>query len=300
MQIEQLYPLYREDLFKLAYRMLGTVAEAEDVVQDVFVTLHQLDNRNEISHWKAFLMRMTTNRCINVLKSARRTRVIYPGTWLPEPLFESADQPQDVMERREGLSYALLALLESLTPSERAVYVLRTAYDFTHPEIADMLGKTVLACRKSYSRAIAKLGTHQSASSATRTLSLDSRFADAFIHSIETGNYRELVELLSEDVTMWSDGGGVVRSALNPIYGANRTIAFLEGVASKKDAMEGEWRKVVLNGQKSLVMYKQNIPSLVICADFADTTGKINHLFWIRNPRKIDHLPTLSPDSVTL
>ncbi|MCD9021788.1 sigma-70 family RNA polymerase sigma factor [Cohnella silvisoli] len=296
--MEQLYSLYRTDLFKLAYRMLGSVTEAEDVIQDLFVTLQTQENRNDIANWKAYLLKMTTNRCINVLRSARRLRVSYPGTWLPEPLYESNDQPQHIIERQEGLSYALLVLMERLTPSERAVYVLRTAFDFPHPQIAEFLGKTEASCRKMYSRAAAKLNLTDG--SETSTLRLDTRVTEAFVQSVESGNYRKLVELLMEEVTLWSDGGGVVRSAFNPILGLSRAIAFFEGVAKKNVALVGNFRQVLLNGEPALILYQGGIPSLVLCFDYEQREGKVRNVYWIRNPHKLSHLPKLISEDVTL
>ncbi|PTM59438.1 sigma-70 family RNA polymerase sigma factor [Desmospora activa] len=155
MQLEQLYEHYQSLLFGVAYRMLGSISDAEDIVQDVFLSLQQQEI-DKISHVKAYLIKMTTNRCLNLLGSARHKREEYVGPWLPEPLLDQ-QQPADIIERNESISYAFLVLMEQLSPIERAVFILRESLGFEYEAIADILDKTTSNCRKIMSRAKRKL-----------------------------------------------------------------------------------------------------------------------------------------------
>jgi len=288
MVIEQLYAAHRAELLRLGYRLLGSVTEAEDVVQDIFVSLESRAGLDQVENWSAYLKKTTVNRCLNALRAAKRKRAAYPGTWLPEPLADQADQPSEALERKETLGYALLFVLERLTPAERAAYVLREAFDMSYADIAAMLDKTEPACRKLFSRAARKLA--DGAPAAEVPHGTVSALADVFVKAARSGDFQPLVGLLTEQATLWSDGGGVVKAALNPIYGRERIVAFFEGIARKGVSLRGEQRTMQLNGQTAVAICRQGEPVFVFCFDFEPTTGKLRNMYAIKNPEKLAHL----------
>ncbi|MCK9861047.1 sigma-70 family RNA polymerase sigma factor [Paenibacillus sp. ATY16] len=292
LEIEQLYREYKPLLTSIAYRMLGSMSEAEDAVQDVFVTVSRLDGI-EISHPKAYLVKLLTNRVLNVMKSAPRKRESYPGQWLPEPVSDGAPEfsPLDNVIQHEQLGYALLVLLQSCTPPERAVFVLRESFGYEYAEIAAMLDKSEAACRKIFSRASAKIG-HSSSLNEENKATLDesmTRFVQSFSEAIYTGRLESFIHLLTDDAVMLSDGGGIVRSALNPILGPHRIIAFLEGIA-RKGAFEGSWQPIVVSGQQGLMQIQDNKPVKVYLFEPDEQTGKIRSVYAISNPEKLTRI----------
>ena len=159
MELDSVYRSYKPLMLSIAYRMLGSVADAEDLVQDTFLTAQQMENGKNgghVNNLKAYLCKTVTNRCLDYLKSARRKREVYVGPWLPEPLVQSAGEisgqdPLQSVVLEDTISYAFLVLLDRLTPVERAVFILREAFEYDYGDIADFLGKTELGCRKIYS-----------------------------------------------------------------------------------------------------------------------------------------------------
>lgn len=290
LDIEQLYREYKPLLTSIAYRMLGSMSEAEDAVQDVFVTVSKLDGI-DISHPKAYLVKLLTNRVLNVMKSAPRKRESYPGQWLPEPVMDGVPEasPLDNVIQHEQLGYALLVLLQTCTPPERAVFVLRESFGYEYPEIAAMLDKSEAACRKIFSRASAKIG-HSSAQDNKATLDESmTRFVQSFSEAIYTGRLESFIHLLTDDAVMLTDGGGIVRSAFNPIIGPHRIIAFLEGIA-RKGAFEGSWRPVSISGQHGLLQLVENKPVKVYLFEPDEHTNKIRSVYAISNPEKLTRI----------
>ncbi|MDY7221168.1 RNA polymerase sigma-70 factor [Halalkalibacterium halodurans] len=273
---EQLKPL----LFSLGYRLLGSVTDAEDLVQETFLRAYQAEER-EINNKKAYLCKMMTNRCLDVLKSARRKREQYVGPWLPEPLLITSDDPSEAILQKEGLSMAYLRMMEHLTPHERAVFLLREVFTFSYREIASMMEKKEDNCRKLYSRAKEKL-------SAVKGESLhyenNRSVVDRFIHSFQTEDQGDLLELLSDHVTLYTDGGGKVRAALRPIYTKDHVAAFLFGIAKKRpNDFYVEVKNV--NGQPALISYADSELYNVIC--FYIVGGQIQDIYIIMNPEKL-------------
>ncbi|WP_336773281.1 sigma-70 family RNA polymerase sigma factor [Paenibacillus sp. MMO-58] len=292
LDIEQLYREYKSLLTSIAYRMLGSMSEAEDAVQDVFVTVSRLHGI-EISHPKAYLVKLLTNRVLNVMKSAPRKRESYPGQWLPEPVSEGATEssPLDNVIQHEQLGYALLVLLQNCTPPERAVFVLRESFGYEYSEIAAMLDKSEAACRKIFSRASAKIG-HSSTLAGDNKATLDesmTRFVQSFSEAIYTGRLESFIHLLTDDAVMLTDGGGIVRSAFNPIIGPHRIIAFLEGIA-RKGAFEGSWQPIFVSGQQGLMQIQDNKPVKVYLFEPDEQTGKIRSVYSISNPEKLTRI----------
>lgn len=288
--VERLYREYKPLLTSIAYRMLGSMSEAEDAVQDVFVAVSRLDGDGEIEHPKAYLVKMTTNRALNMMKAAPRRRESYPGQWLPEPIIELDDkeQPLEQMLRQERLGYAMLALLQTCTPPERAVFVLRESFGYDYAEIGSMLDKSEAACRKLFSRASAKLG-HLTASERENSPepAMD-RFVRSFEEALASGRPDAFIHLLAEDAVLLSDGGGVVRSAINPIEGPARIVAFFKGIAGK-GSLDGKWRHVRISGQPGLLLERDTLPPVAYALE-PDGRGGIRAIYMVTNPEKLTRI----------
>ncbi|WP_335871552.1 RNA polymerase sigma-70 factor [Bacillus sp. 2205SS5-2] len=285
MELDPLYKTYQPFLFSIAYRMLGTVTEAEDIVHDVFL---QLDiDTDQIKDLKAYLAKVTTNRCLNFLNSARKRREIYTGPWLPEPLIDQSVQPLDKIVTYEAVTYAFLVLLDQLSPIERAVFVLREAFTYDYEDIANILDKTVVNCRKIYSRAKRKLKKDLSVPP-ENTEHVD-LLANTFIKASTTGKFADFIDLLTEDVILVTDGGGKVISALNPILYKTRVSAFLKGI-STKGSFIGDLLPVMINGQKGILQVIEGRPIRVMCFELDSKHQSIRRIFIISNPDKLTHI----------
>ncbi len=285
MTVTQAYERHRSMLFGLAYRMLGMATDAEDVVQDVFAQYLQTDTRG-IANEKAYLTKMTANRCINLLKSSRRKRETYVGEWLPEPL-PGGEPLGDPAERRESIGYAYLVLLQKLTPLERAIYILKETLGFEYGDIADILERTETSCRKTFSRAKTKMG-EGSASPRAREGAEEAkeRFVEAFLRAANTGNFKPLLDFLLDDVVLLSDGGGKARAAIYPIVGIKRVMAFFEGISAKGSLKEG-LERIVLNGEPGVVQRKDERIAKTICAEWEPDGSRIRRLYLVANPDKL-------------
>jgi len=287
MLLEQMYTDYRPLLFSLAYRMLGSAADAEDIVQDVFSQFVAMD-QGEVSNVKAYLAKMTTNRCINLLRSSRRQRETYTGPWLPEPLpIDGPVMPADPAERRENIGYAYLVLLQQLTPLERAVYVCKETLGLEYKDLAEMLGKTEPGCRKIFSRAKQKIGrmpwntdTHQ------HRIEAQERFVEAFLKASDEGNFKPLLAFLTDEVTLISDGGGKARAALKPILGVDRVRAFFEGLSAKGRFREG-FEPVAVNGEPGFQLKQNGRVTLVLTVEWEPDGSRIRRIFLMVNPDKL-------------
>lgn len=217
---------YRPLLFGVAYRMLGSVVEAEDIVQDAFLRRHAAGTI-EIRSEQAFLVTTVTRLCIDHLRSARARRESYVGPWLPEPLVGERGL-EDVVGDRETLSLAFLVLLEALNPAERAVFLLRDVFEYDYSEVAEIVGKSEANCRQIARRAREYVAAKRNRfrPSQRRKQELSARFAQACV----SGDLKGLLALLDRDITLWSDGGGKAVAALNPIYGSDKVARFILGV----------------------------------------------------------------------
>lgn len=290
LQVEELYREYKPLLTSIAYRMLGSMSEAEDVVQDVFTSISKLEGI-DILHPKAYLVRMITNRTLNLMKSSPRKREQYPGQWLPEPVIElsSDDEPQERVLRREQLGYALLVLLQTCTPPERAVFVLRESLGYDYADIAVIMEKSEPACRKIYSRAATKIGQRpRILNEVTLDASID-RFVNSFGQAIDTGRFESFIHLLTEDAVMHSDGGGIVRAALNPIEGRNRIAAFFTGIAAK-GSLTGKLHRVWISGQHGLLLLRKDSPPFAFTLEPDDDLSAIRTIYLVSNPEKLTRI----------
>jgi RNA polymerase sigma-70 factor, ECF subfamily len=278
------YQQYKPLLFSIGYRMLGSIVEAEDCVQEVFLKAYQIADQ-KLDNKKAYLCKMMTNRCLDVLKSVRYKREQYLGPWNPEPLMlEKSDNldPSEYVLQKEGLSIAYLRMMEHLSPTERAVLLLKEVFDFSYLEVATIIEKKEENCRKVFSRAKEKI-SHVEGESLNYEMnkSIIHRFVEAF----QTQNTNVLLELVSENVTLFSDGGGKVKAAIRPIATFSNVLSFLYGIVKK--APEGFYFEIKnVNCQPAIVFYSNgtihSIISFYICDDI------ISEMFITLNPDKLN------------
>jgi RNA polymerase sigma-70 factor (TIGR02957 family) len=222
---------HRSKLFGLAYRMLGSAEEAEDVVQDAFLRWHQASAVE--SPW-AWLAKVATNLCVNRLTSARARRESYVGSWLPEPVLTAGGVlgPLDSVEQREFVSLAFLVLLERLNPVERAVFVLREAFGYSHREVAEVIDSSEANSRQLYTRARRRLTEACGRSDRRPDQARRRDLVESFLAAAQQGDLPGLEKVLAEDVTVWVDGGGRVGAARRPISGVSRVARYLVGSLS--------------------------------------------------------------------
>jgi RNA polymerase sigma-70 factor (ECF subfamily) len=268
----------RPRLFGIAYRVLGSAVEAEDVVQEVWLRWQSTD-RSVVVSPAAFLSSATTRLAINVAQSARLRRETYIGPWLPEPVDTSAD-PEVGAQRSEALEFALLLVLEKLTPTERAAYVLREAFDYAYAEIAEMLQLTVVNVRKIVSRARKHLESeqHESVDAGEHR-----RLLEAFVAAAQQGDIASLEELLTPEAVSLSDGNGIRGAARLPVLGRAR-------VANLSTAYPRFWgevdvRPVHANGRSGVMLYRDDRPSTFMT--IAASHEGIHQVMWVFNPDKI-------------
>jgi RNA polymerase sigma-70 factor, ECF subfamily len=281
--------LYYPLLFSIAYRMLGSVSDAEDMVQDLYLSLQEVKEQG-IRNLKAYLCKMITNRCINHLHSARKKKEVYVGPWLPEPLVSPQENlPLSAVEQDDTLSFAFMVMLEKLSPVERAVFVLREAFQYEYGEIAEFIGKSDANCRKIFSRVKQKVEQFDPDPCAPISWEKENKLVKKFVSAFTKGNVEELVNLLTEDVVYVSDGGGKARTAYRPIYTRKRVIAFIRGITSKGYAGIQACLTMV-NGHLGAVITKENRLIGILCIQFEQETGLINRIYTVVNPDKLRHI----------
>ncbi|WP_178024736.1 RNA polymerase sigma factor SigJ [uncultured Paenibacillus sp.] len=289
-RLAQFYQDYRHSMTALSYRLTGSWSEAEDIVQEVFAELQQNVQADSIRQPKSYLMRAVVNRSLSALKSPRMSRELYTGPWLPEPVFDPLTETHlDRLLREEQVSYAFMVLLERLTPDERTVFVLRESFALEYEEIADILGKSTVACRKLLSRARQKVKAEQEIAHADeKTVA---KWTSEFLKAATTGDFAPLLEVIREDAVLVTDGGGKVRAALNPIFSKERIIAFWQGIQAK-GSLQGELVPTQINGEIGLVHYRDGRVIHVILFE-GDAQGRIRRFYMISNPEKIVKAPSL-------
>ena len=283
---------HRRRLLGLAYRMLGSVSEAEDAVQDAYLRWHAAD-RSTVSDTRAFLTTITTRICLDVLKSARARRETYVGPWLPEPVVDAdALAPDAQTELAEDLSIALLLALDRLSPLERAAFLLHDVFDCSFGEVATALGRSEAACRQLASRA--RLHVREARPSETSPLGDHSESSDhqqlvsAFVDAARSGDLQRLTGLLADDVRLTTDGGGKAAAALNVIEGADRTARFVIG-AVRKGLPEGTViRLTPINGLPGLIAHRPDGSVQSVAFEIAD--NRVRAIYTVSNPEKLSHL----------
>ena len=289
---------YRRRLLGLAYRMLGSMADAEDAVQETYLRWHGAD-RDHVADPKAFLMTTTTRICLDMLTSARARHEEYVGPWLPEPVIDTAAlAPDSRTELAEDLSFALLLTLDRLSPLERAAFLLHDVFDFSFNEVATALDRSAAACRQLAARArshVRSARPRSATSAPPRSQEIDAKHAQlvsAFLAAMGSGDVDAVRQLLASDVRVVTDGGGKVRSALDTIEGADRAARFLVEVTRPRP---GAWwrhdftvRFATINGLPGVVVDAPE--GAMQTSAFEIENGLIRALYVVRNPDKLRHL----------
>ncbi len=273
---------YRARLFGLAYRLLGSAAEAEDAVQDAYLRWNAAD-RAAIAAPGAWLAKVLTNICLNRLTSARARREEYAGPWLPEPVL--TDEPSETAEQRDSISMAFLVLLERLTPAERAVFVLREAFSYGYREIAEVLGLSEANCRQLHHRARQRVGDRRrfDASAPARR-----RVVEGFLRAAEKGDLAGLESVLAADVVAWADGGGRANAALRPVVGAAKVGRYLAGLAARAAGMGVRLGFAEVNGEPAVLTF---LDGVLLSVFVVQTDGELVHgLHVVVNPDKLTYL----------
>lgn len=281
---DQFQPL-RPGLVRLAYRMLGSIAEAEDVVQEAYLRWHQTD-RTAIREPGAFLSKTVTRLCLDILKSARVKRETYIGPWLPEPVLDT-DQEEDMSE---DLSLTLMMALERLSPLERAAFLLHDVFGLGFDEVAATLDRDPAACRQLAARARKNVRAERSRYPIDREEG--ERMTDAFFAASRSGDVTALRNLLAENVVSYTDGGGIRNAALNPLFGFRRVAGLFLGVARKSGGqLPPVLYKGLINGLPGFVTLEPD--GIVQTTSLDIEEGRIVGVYIVRNPEKLRHLSGL-------
>ena len=279
---EDPFVTHRSLLFTVAYEMLGSIADAEDVVQETWLRWATVDQA-EVRDPRAYLVRIVTRQALNLLRTLARRREDYVGEWLPEPLLTAPDVAQD-LELAESISIAMLTVLETLGPTERAVFVLREVFDTPYEEIAEVVGKTAAAVRqiahRSREHVSARRPRMQVDPAALQTV------LEQFAQATRTGKTAALLEVLAPDVVLVADGGGFAAAVRHPVEGAEKVAAILSGLARFAPGFSTTTLQV--NGAPALVIDVPGDGLTVITATVAD--GRITRLYAMRNPHKLGRL----------
>jgi RNA polymerase sigma-70 factor (ECF subfamily) len=289
-EIVRIFETNRPHLMGLAYRMSGSVADAEDVIQDAWLRWQETDHAVVICP-KAYLLRLTMRLCLDRARSAQARREFYVGPWLPEPIADLAQlaadpSPQSIAERTDELSIALLLVLERLSPLERAAFLLHDVFDFSFDEIAATLQRTPWACRKLASRARQRIKQERPAKPVPPELA--KQFTARFHRALQSGDLATFAEMLAEDAVLIADGGGKTYAALNPIYGRDHIVRFLVGIASKF-GWPKEIRRLPLNGSDGFAITEADGGLHTWSLDW-NADGRVTAIHMLRNPDKLRHL----------
>jgi RNA polymerase sigma-70 factor, ECF subfamily len=294
-RVAEAYEDLRPLLFSIAYRMVGSVAEAEDIVQEAFIRYQYAlaEQDTEVDSPKAYLSAVTTRLAIDHLRSARVRKESYIGEWLPEPLLTDDRSPDAArnVEDADSLSMAFLLLLESLSPVERAVFLLHDVFDYGYDEVATIVGKSEDNCRQLAVRARRHVDEHKPRFEASRQQR--ERLADRFFGAVGNGDLESLIELLAADVVVDGDGGGTRPSFRRPIFGRDKVTRLLLGMRRHSRALGGTVRRTEFNGQPGAMFLDPSGRIMYVMAlDIAD--GQVQTIRSIINPAKLRHLGPLA------
>ena len=280
---------YRGLLFSIAYRMLGSIADAEDILQEAFLRWQSAAG-SEIRSTRAFLVTIVSRLCINHLESARVRREEYVGQWLPEPVVTAPGvDPFSLLQVDESLSMAFLVLLERLTPVERAVFLLREVFEYDYPDVARILDKDEANCRQILRRA------HQHVSEIRPRFETSpqkrEKLLAEFLQATSTGNLEGLISVLAADAVLYSDGGGKGPAIPNLVHGADRVARALLGAMSKLVPRDLTIRIAEINGQPGIVSYRNGRPYAVVTLEMSEE--HVKSVYIVSNPEKLAHLAEL-------
>jgi RNA polymerase sigma-70 factor (ECF subfamily) len=287
-ETDELYKAYKPLLFSLAYHMLGSVMDAEDIVHDAFLALNSVQ-KEDIRNLKSYLCKIVSNRCIDTLRSARAKREVYVGPWLPEPLVAdpAPNDPMQLVINKDTVSTAFLLLMEKMTPTERAVFVLREALNYDYEEIAEIVGKTSANCRQIFRRSKQRLSQSGLTTAEAENAEQKNALIERFVNALGTGDTEQLLEMLSADIVLYSDGGGKVTAAVHPIAGQDRVLRFLLGLLAKVPA-DFSFRFAPVNGGPGILAFAEG--KLLNVVSFSVREGQIRNVYITVNPDKLQHL----------
>ncbi|WP_328540449.1 RNA polymerase sigma-70 factor [Streptomyces sp. NBC_00344] len=275
----EVFVAHRNLLFTIAYEMLGSAADAEDVLQETWLRWVGVD-LGTVHNQRAFLVRITTRQALDRLRSLARRKESYVGPWLPEPLLTAPDVAEDV-ELADSVSMAMLLVLETLTPTERAVFVLREVFELEYSEIAEAVDKSPAAVRQIAHRARAHVAARRPRGTVSAAKTRDA--LEAFQRAIRTGEMQPLLDILSPDVVLLGDGGGVVRAALVPVVGAGRVSDVLGRIPTAASLEPAQ-----VNGYPALVLRLDGEIDTVMAVRIDG--GLITGLYAVRNPDKLSYM----------
>jgi RNA polymerase sigma-70 factor (ECF subfamily) len=279
---------YRRRLLGLAYRMLGSRSDAEDMVQDAYL---RFADAKDVRNPEAFLVTVVTRLCLDRLKSAKAQREVYVGPWLPEPVFDTDGLATEAAtELADDLSFALLLALDRLSPQERAAFLLHDVFDIPFAQIAAMIDRSEPACRQLATRA--RRAVRDERPWPSPAPDSHEHLLTAFLQAVASGDLSQLTGLLREDAVAMTDGGGRKSAALNPIYGADKIARFFIGIAGKNSSRDIRIEPAVINGSIGALLYVDGEldHSLSVSID----GGKIAAIYLVRNPDKLRHAPASS------
>jgi RNA polymerase sigma-70 factor (ECF subfamily) len=287
-----MFDQYRSLLFSVAYRMLGSVADAEDMLQETFIRWQQAPD-DDIRSPRAFLVTIISRLCINHLQSARVQREEYVGQWLPEPIVTGpGSDPLAVIRVDESLSMAFLVLLERLTPVERAVFLLREVFEYDYSDIAAVLSQSEANCRQILRRARQHVSAMRPRFKASSQKQSD--LLERFLQAAGSGDLDGLVGLLADDVVLHSDGGGKAIAVPNVVHGVDNVTRGILGGLRKLVPKDVVRRLAQINGAPGVVSYLHGKPFSVLTLD--EVEGRIRAIYIVTNPEKLSHLPDLAED----
>jgi RNA polymerase sigma-70 factor (ECF subfamily) len=276
---------YRRRLLGLAYRMLGSRTDADDVVQDAYL---RFADARDVRNPEAFLVTVVTRLCLDRLKSAKAQREIYVGPWLPEPIFDTDGlSAEAATELADDLSFALLLALDRLSPLERAAFLLHDVFEISFAEIAAMIGRSEPACRQLATRARHAVRDQRPAPAATPDR--HAHLMKAFMEAVASGDLSQLTGLLREDAVAVTDGGGRKSAALNPIMGADKVARFFIGLAGKNARRDIRAEPAMINGAVGALLYMDG--ELDHSLSMAIDGDRIAAIYIVRNPDKLRHAP---------
>ena len=282
----QSFEAHRRALTGLAYRMLGSRAEAEDVVQEAYLRWHAADHAR-IEEPRRYLGTVVTRLCLDRMKSAKARREIYVGQWLPEPVVDEALDAQPAGDLAHDLSVALMLVLERLSPLERASFLLHDVFGLDFAEVGRALDRSEATCRQLAARARAHIEAGRPRFRATQEEGR--RLASAFMAAAHAGDLQTLADLLSQDAVLYSDGGGKRAAALNPIYGPDKIVRFIEAVARKNTGLAAsQVRQATVNGLAGFVVREAD--GLIDTMAFETRDGRVAAIYIVRNPEKLRHV----------
>ena len=287
------FETYRSYLFAIAYRMLGSAMDAEDMVQETYLR-YQSTPKDSILSLKAFLTTIISRLCVDQLHLARRTREQYLGPWLPEPIITADNlqlsSPEERVDREESISLAFLLMLEQLQPVERAVFLLREVFDYDYEEIASFLGKSEMACRQWFSRAKKHLREHRPRFQASPEI--QRRLLLSFQQALQGGEMTPFMNILAEDVTFWADGGGKVKGvAIHRLFGRDEVVNFILSNAPifmSTLPADAYAELAEVNGQPALVTRSGEQAMAVLSIDVE--ADRIKAIRFVANPEKLAHV----------